>query len=547
MATNKGFIKDFYGNKLLPITRAELVLDADGKIALHSDKFLAHFDDEQGDIPGLITAKERQLIESSNGNVSDLYNKVEYINSGLSFNNTAVNFYNAQGATPIDISATNGIAINVISDSNKYQVSLGLQELTAISKTSTILKGITVDRFGRVTEVTDGTLSNAEIPDLNGKTITNSTLTGCTTENLTDTSLDNAIANKKYVDDRFTSINTIATGALKFGGSVDENTTFSNILVKSNLNKYYKSVSNITLSASQVYRASSDVLVKSGDSLIVYQEGESGAIQFVHIPSGDDITSITILNDADKKFDKQIGAVTFNFASPFSVSGTNTTATISINQARALESGGYQGGYISAEDYQRFSQYAAKSVAYTPTVTAEDLGSYEIGKLNFGDTDIPVYGKYAHSNLSLENGSTEGTDAQKAINPKLKFTESGQTDVNIQIVGDKGILAKKNGTSIEISTNNEVANDSTSYLSINAVTNESAKGYRFGVKLGSVDNNFSVTDGLASVELVKSMITGYAVNFEFVSKSLSSITGTSDDTYYYGSNKLKNAITVENI
>jgi hypothetical protein len=37
MTTNKGFIKDINGNKLLPITRAELVLDSNGKIALTSE------------------------------------------------------------------------------------------------------------------------------------------------------------------------------------------------------------------------------------------------------------------------------------------------------------------------------------------------------------------------------------------------------------------------------------------------------------------------------------------------------------------------------
>jgi hypothetical protein len=37
----KGFIKDWQGNKLLPITRAELVLDVNGQIALHSAEFLA--------------------------------------------------------------------------------------------------------------------------------------------------------------------------------------------------------------------------------------------------------------------------------------------------------------------------------------------------------------------------------------------------------------------------------------------------------------------------------------------------------------------------
>lgn len=546
MATNKGFIKDFFGNKLLPITRAELVLDSDGNIALNSSQFLAHFDGQK-DVPGLITAAERKLITGNDGSVADIYNKVGYINSGLLFNDSAVNFYNEAGATPINIKANvaDGIAITVVPSTNT--VNLGLQQLTAISKASTIIKGITVDKFGRVTAVEGDSLSNAEIPNLEGKTITNSTLTGCTTENLTSTSGDSAIANKKYVDDKFTAINNIATGALTFGGSIDSNTTISNILISANVNKYYKAVSNLTVSEGLVHGTSSSVTVKSGDSLIVYKSGENSPIQFIHIPSGDDITSITISNDGVEKVTKSIGSVTFNFATPFSVVGNSTTgtSTISINQAKALGDGNYQGGYISAEDYQRFTQYAAKSVTYTPTVTAGDSGSYEIGKLNFGDSDISVYGKYKVSALSLENGYTNGEEGQKILDPILKFTETGESDVNIQVKGIKGIVAKKNGNSIEIQASNEVDSASENYLSISDGTDGSNKGYKFGVKLGNVDNNFNVTEGLANVSLVKSMITGYAVNFEFVSRSLSNTTGNSDDTYYYGSNKLKNAITVE--
>jgi hypothetical protein len=52
--TYKGFVKDLSGKTLLPITRAELVLDSDGQIALRSSKFLA----ENG-LPGLITDVER--------------------------------------------------------------------------------------------------------------------------------------------------------------------------------------------------------------------------------------------------------------------------------------------------------------------------------------------------------------------------------------------------------------------------------------------------------------------------------------------------------
>lgn len=56
MATQKGFIKDWAGRHILPITRGELVLDQDGNIALNSKYFLAG---ENGTQYGLITAAER--------------------------------------------------------------------------------------------------------------------------------------------------------------------------------------------------------------------------------------------------------------------------------------------------------------------------------------------------------------------------------------------------------------------------------------------------------------------------------------------------------
>jgi hypothetical protein len=82
MATNKGFIKDWQGNYILPITRGELVLDLDGNIALQSDKFLA----EKGH-PGLVTSAERAILSSltTNNSVADVYNKIDYINKGLKF------------------------------------------------------------------------------------------------------------------------------------------------------------------------------------------------------------------------------------------------------------------------------------------------------------------------------------------------------------------------------------------------------------------------------------------------------------------------------
>ena len=86
METNvyKGFIQDWSGKKMLPITRAELVLDSKGNVALTSDEFLA-----KDGHPGLVTAAERQVIASLTSaggaleNIADVYNKLDYINEGI--------------------------------------------------------------------------------------------------------------------------------------------------------------------------------------------------------------------------------------------------------------------------------------------------------------------------------------------------------------------------------------------------------------------------------------------------------------------------------
>jgi hypothetical protein len=114
---SKGFIKDWSGNNLLPITRGELVLDQDGNIALNSKYFLAG---ENGSQYGLITAAERALLaggtggSGGSGSIGDLANKLNYINQGLKFNNNTLNFYTTEGvATPINIIAASGLVLGV--------------------------------------------------------------------------------------------------------------------------------------------------------------------------------------------------------------------------------------------------------------------------------------------------------------------------------------------------------------------------------------------------------------------------------------------------
>lgn len=178
MAITKGFIKDWKGQRILPITRAELVLDQNGNPAFTSALFEAGRVNADGSVNqyGLISAAERALITgaSTGQGISDIYTKLGQINSGLYFNNTALKFYDADGkATPIKVNSIGDGALAITLSGN--EVNLGLTDLKVASTiTGQILKNITVDNFGRVTAVSGGALLDSEIPDtLTGKKLVN--------------------------------------------------------------------------------------------------------------------------------------------------------------------------------------------------------------------------------------------------------------------------------------------------------------------------------------------------------------------------------------
>ena len=223
MATiKKGFIIDQLENTLLPITRAELVLDSAGIIALNSEQFLA-----QNGLPGLVTATERALINQLSGsgegqNLADIYNKINYINNGFKINGTPVRFYNetTNTGTPINITT-------VLDDADNPTISLGVNTNNTISiglntltqngiSISSILRSISVDKYGRVTSVTGSDLTSDDIPQL----LTNKILSGATTYTTDIADNEKAVVNKAYVDAKFDSVSTIATGALTFGGTL---------------------------------------------------------------------------------------------------------------------------------------------------------------------------------------------------------------------------------------------------------------------------------------------------------------------------------------
>ena len=517
---NKGFIKDISGNILLPITRAELLLDVDGKLALQSDKFLATTEHA-----GLMSAQEKAMLNGTGGQgFSDIYTKLEYLNQGLKFNGNPLKFYES-AATPINITASDPISITVADN----VVTFGLNSIIVTNEGSgKIITGVEVDTYGRVTKITKTSLVNEDFPN----EISNKSLSGCTTENIADNANILSIVNKNYVDTKFNTLNNIVSGGLKFSGSIVNKDDAISVITNAanNVNKYYKSTAVFTLDKQYVHDSNQDVQIKTGDTLIVYKNS-SNEIKFVHIPSGDeDVTLVGVrYKDNDTyEINPKTGQIDFIFdPNVINITSSGSNPVISIKQVSESSN-----GYLSSQDYVKFKEYSAKSISYTSEFT-QGAGVYKIGTIKMGEVENIVYAKDTISTLTLENGI--GSDV--IYNPILKFVKTGENDLNIVLNGSNGIIIKKNNNTIEFSANNIVNTDSQKYLSID-------DGYRFNIKKGS-KNGESITNGItdyAEFDEFKTSVISIFSSMQpiIISNSLSETSGD----YYYGSTKLKEAITL---
>lgn len=536
MATQKGFIKNWVGDYILPITRGELVLDSKGNIALQSNEFLAG-GGTNGDLPGLMTAAEKAMLSGTGtgGGIADIYTKLGYINNGIKFNNSTYNFYDTNNkATPINIlTAANQLTLTPVENS----ITLGLHTINSASiEKSEILKGIKVDVYGRVTEVTSGKLLNTDIPDLDGQKISNATLSGCTTEfEAIDETKNTSIVNKAYVDKKIDAVTGIATGALKFDGPLDDGDTAKAMLGNKNYyNCYYKVVgSGFNIAASDLYNpteGSSGVFVKAGDTLIIYPTNNTS--KFVYIPSGNDTTLITIREEGQTATVNQIdGSITIQFSQLFNVepgtSGSdNRIAKISMPQANAS-----QDGYLSQGDWVKFNSYGdSLAVTYTSSISTQP-GQYKIGEIKIGSNDpVDVIGLNNVTTLALIADTTT-----PLYNPILEFTETGLTEsVKIAYKGFKGIQVKKNGNDVEFYADNKVVTESANYLEI-------SEGHQFKVKLGSAKANGELDqEGLVPYSEFNSVANAVTLTtiFESITNSLTDTT----KSYHYGSDDLLKAI-----
>lgn len=534
----KGFIRDYAENILLPITRAELVLDQAGKPALHSEEFLAQKPDASipGDkgLPGLMTAAEKVLLstldgggEGGTGAIADIYAQLNTLfNIELKFDNTSIKFYNKdKQSTPITITSGDGVTIT----SEKNNVSIGLESLTDEGTTvSSVVNNIVVDKYGRVTAVS-GT----------------DTLTGVKSSDITAESDEKSIANKKYVDALFNNANNIATGALKYAGVIQDEASlkalYENNKLVEKVNNYYKLTFSGSLPKDLVHNSVADQPFKSGDTLIVYSE--NNAVKFTYIPSGDEpITTLTVKDhEGTEVIENKAGNIELNFTGAINVSSSEnstTKATIEVPILSTDNSATVQVGALTRVDYDKFKQASAKSMSYEAIVDGDTQGSYPIGKIVLGDSDgVVIYGLNDTYQLQVKQNEIDNIKDYK--NPFISLTSS-DTDVSkIQIIGEKGILAVSENTTegnvspiIKLGLQYEET-----YLKID----ETGK---LDVKIGSYVDGVK-TDGLVDYDTFlyyTSTLHQDSVKFEAITNSLNG--STENDKYRYGNEALQQAINV---
>jgi hypothetical protein len=528
---HKGFIKDYAGNTLLPITRAELVLDDSGMPALHSEKFVAQLPDESISFsgrPGLITAAEKALLQTLNGNsgsgngtISDIYAQLDTLfNIGLNVGSTQVKYFNNnKEVTPISFTAESGISVGFSDNSVKFTLT-PLEGKTADTTVEIPVTNITVDKYGRVTNVSGNTT-------LNGITLNNSKASDIDTN-----SDETSIVNKKYVDSLFTDAVGIASGSLKFKGVLQSNDDLNPIInsLNSHINEYWKigyDGGSATIDGVLTY-------FKKGDTLVVYSS-TSGNATLVHIPSGDEqITTLSVGNGNTKAIDNKAGNLQLDFTGAAVVSSTDGyKAVIDIPILSADPNA--DAGAISRADYEAFKQYSAKSMSFTPTITASANNAYEIGKITLGDEEnaSTIYGQYNKYTFTLENGYAD-SNANPSKDPKLNIQSSALNDsTTFQFKGESGINIVKENNVVKVTANNTVDQDSQDYLEI-------VNGHQFKVKLGNGEN-----EGLVNFSTLSTYVTAVhqsAAHFELIEKSLTS--NNPDSKYQYGNQNLIDAVNI---
>lgn len=479
--TYKGFITDMQQNRLLPITRAELVLDAKGNIALRSEEFLA-----QGELPGLVTAAERELLtnlanSSTNTNLKEI---LESINTSLYIDTSPVVLYRTSDTASTYIKCSDGLTVTKTNNIFTFKLAEAYQAKT-INTAGHVIKSIATDIYGRVQSVTGGALTSDELPaDISGKTFIDCKIDG------------SPVVNQDYVDTKFNNVGAIATGALQFSGTISNQDSIAKLISDHDFNRYYKITGyDLYIPKGFVYGSTSTVNtpLDFGDTIVTYKDSE-GAFKFVIIPSGDDDLSIGIYNDSASAGD----AFAIKATSPLSFSVSNNIATLTLPNVSNSE----KGGYLSKNDYDTFKSYAsAHAVSYTPNTDL--INPITIGTLTIGGRPIEVKSQAYNYTLAIDN------------NHKITLKDGNRNGGEVTISGSKGISVLSNSTAKTLTIEGyTVANDSDALLDI-------SNDGEISIIKANAENLENA--GVVTNDVLSNALALYCVSFDLIKGSLANV------------------------
>lgn len=543
MTTNKGFIKDHLGNYLLPITRAELILDQDGKQAFHSSHLAAIPSTQtSGGRYGLISPDDLALLktlgdtESGNSTISTILADIAKlytikIGDGESY----ISFYD-NSKTLQNINIIGGTGITSTIDGNSIKIGLATVNTANVNVTGGLLSSLSYDEYGRIT----GASSTSD-------------LSGYTVNNIPENASEVTIVNKGYVDSLFGGALNVATGSLNFSGriaaSTDRSETYFEDLLKSaEEGSYFITVDSGSIPGKWVhYTNEQDAPFITGDTLIVYTLLNDK--RFVVVPSGNDETITTLISAKqgnNSLLSNATGTVLLQFGeNGFDVTAqNNNTLNISLN-ALTDESADNLYGIISGADYKRFSQSASKSVSYSPEFS-QGANTYTIGTLAFDNQSQAILGKDTKYTLSVTHSNNETEDIldDDYVMLTLSSTDQDEPSINIPLKGS-GIKITKEDNALKFTPNLVSDPASTNYLEINGNVIKIKKGSVTQNEDGSYTVNAGVVDYNEFFNWCSAANTTY-LQYIYINNELTLPSGWTDnnESYYYGSNAMKDAVNI---
>jgi hypothetical protein len=332
-----GFIRDYSGNILLPITRAELVKNADGTNAFRIVKAHDQNNGTAGGYPGLMDPKTladilAKIGGSGTDSLSGLQGQINKIKDSIQINSIACNLLDGV----LNFKSSENISIAKDADNITFHL--------------------------------------ADTVNLNKATISTNAVNG--TDVVNKQVLDAAL------DAKFKDALNVASGALHFKGGISKPLPSS-----PTIGSYYKVEEGFTETYTDSSNKSHTINASVGDTLI-YAEVED-VKQWILIPSGNE-TMTKIQGTVGPQIygginiTSEDGLVTVTTKS--GTDGLTGTLDFKLNPA-SISSETVTSGYFNQDVYNAMKNLIPASVTYK----AQTTSGYQIGSFGTDDTSVPVY------------------------------------------------------------------------------------------------------------------------------------------------------------